>query len=147
MDSTPKTMLTPHQQITAHNYSYPDLGPKPCAHFWKELTLHPPHTPSILIPDTLILNLKEQPVLWVYTNKVGRSLPETSPQQKLAQQSRQRYQISQLPLPKQPNPPTIRRPYHHTPKIHQIARQTRLHLSDCLHEPNPSALLSHHKSQ
>jgi hypothetical protein len=72
MDSTPKTMLTPHQQITAHNYSYPDLGPKPCAHFWKELTLHPPHTPSILIPDTLILNLKEQPVLWVYTNKVGR---------------------------------------------------------------------------
>ena len=67
-----RTMLTPAAQIASHNYAYHEDSPKPCAFFWKELLLHAPHTPSILIPDTLVVNLKEQPLLWVYTNKNNR---------------------------------------------------------------------------
>lgn len=32
---------------------------EPTVFFWKELTLHYPNTPACLIPDTLILNGKE----------------------------------------------------------------------------------------
>lgn len=32
-------MLSLQQQINSYQYSYPDDGIKPCAYFWKELTL------------------------------------------------------------------------------------------------------------
>lgn len=62
-----RAMLSLEQQINSYQYNYPDEGLKPCAYFWKELTLAK-ETASLLIPDTLIINLKEQPLLWVYTN-------------------------------------------------------------------------------
>ena len=36
---------------------------EPTVFFWKQLTLHYPHTPLCLIPDTLILNGKE--IFWL----------------------------------------------------------------------------------
>lgn len=61
-------MLSLQQQINSYQYSYPDDGIKPCAYFWKELTLGK-EAPSLLVPDTLIINIKENPLLWVYTNR------------------------------------------------------------------------------
>lgn len=65
-----KTMLSLQEQINAHQYSYPEQGVKPCAYFWKEI-LQGKDTPRVLVPDTLIINLKEQPLLWLYTNSHG----------------------------------------------------------------------------
>lgn len=64
-------MLPLPQQIALYQYQYPEQGPKPAALFWKELT-QAKETPRILVPDTLVINIKEQPLVWIYTNAAGR---------------------------------------------------------------------------
>jgi hypothetical protein len=55
-------------------YNYEASGNiQPCAYFWKELIkCGPVNSPSVLIPDTLVLNDKEHPLLWIFTNSKGR---------------------------------------------------------------------------
>jgi LMBR1 domain-containing protein 1 len=74
MEKKNKTvMLTLEEQANSvfDQYRYEDEGLKPCAYFWKEL-VQAKETPHLLIPDTLVVNDKEQPLMWIYTNSQGR---------------------------------------------------------------------------
>lgn len=67
-------MLDLEQQSNTifNGYKYEENGIKPCTFFWKELVSIPRETAMVLIPDTLIINEREQPLLWIYTNAQGR---------------------------------------------------------------------------
>ena len=70
---TKSCMLSLEEQANTifSTYKYEESGIKPCTFFWKELVACK-DTPSVLIPDTLIVNEREQPLLWIYTNNQGR---------------------------------------------------------------------------
>jgi hypothetical protein len=67
-------MLDLEQQSNSifNGYKYEEGGIKPCTFFWKELVAVPRETPGLLMPDTLIINEREHPLLWLYTNSQGR---------------------------------------------------------------------------
>lgn len=67
-------MLDLEQQSNSifNDYKYEEDGIKPCTFFWKELVAVPRETVGLLIPDTLVINEREHPLLWLYTNPQGR---------------------------------------------------------------------------
>jgi hypothetical protein len=67
-------MLDMEQQSNSifNDYKYEETGMKPCSFFWKELVAVRRETACLLIPDTIIINEREHPLLWLYTNSQGR---------------------------------------------------------------------------